>query len=309
MAFYIAAGTIHHRREELMHGKVCLVTGANRGIGYEIALGLARQGARVLVHARTAEKADHTAELIREISGNPAVEGVHADFMRQDDVRQLAADVLRRADRLDVLINNAGGYFTYRTTTDDDHEATLAVNHLAPFILTNALVDRLKASAPSRVVNVSSEAHIRVSNIEDWESRQGYSGYGAYSRSKLANLLYTYDLAHRLEGSGVTVNACHPGLVDTGIIETGLSRWWTRWLIPIAKRFATSPEEGAETPLYLATSPEVEGVTGKYFKRKRPATSSLVSHDATIGARLWNISLRYTGELSEVEITGEHIVG
>src|SRR5690606_23531147 len=135
------------------------------------------------------------------------------------------------------------------------------------------------------------------------------SGYGAYSRSKLANIMFTYDLAHRLQGSGVTVNACHPGLVDTGIIETGLSRWWTRWLIPFAKRFAITPAAGAETPLYLATSPDVEGVTGKYFKNCRPATSSLVSHDATIGARLWNISLRYTGQLSEVEITGEHIVG
>lgn len=301
--------SIPTRSIEHMHGKVCLVTGANRGIGYEIALGLARQGARVLAHARTAEKAEHTASLLREISGNPAVEGVYADFLRQGEVRSLAADVIRRTARLDVLVNNAGGYFTYRTTTDDNHEATLAVNHLAPFILTNALVELLTKSAPARVINVASEAHIRVNNIEDWESRQGYSGYGAYSRSKLANLMFTYDLAHRLERTGVTVNACHPGLVDTGIIENGLSRWWTRWLIPIAKRFTVSPEEGAATPLYLATSPEVAGVTGQYFKRKRPATSSLVSHDATIGARLWNISLRYTGQISEAEITGEHIVG
>jgi NAD(P)-dependent dehydrogenase (short-subunit alcohol dehydrogenase family) len=290
-----------------MHGKVCLVTGANRGIGYETALGLARLGARVLVHARTAAKADQAATAIRTASGNAAVEGVAADFMLQSEVRGLAQEVLQRADRLDVLINNAGGYFTYRETTVDNHEATFAVNHLAPFILTNALVDRMKASAPARIVMVSSEAHIRVRNVEDWESRQGYSGYGAYSRSKLANILYTYDLAHRLQGSGVTVNACHPGLVDTGIIETGLSRWWTQWLIPIAKRFTITPAAGATTPLYLATSPEVEGVTGKYFKRSRPATSSLVSHDATIGARLWNISLRYSGELPEVEITGEHI--
>jgi NAD(P)-dependent dehydrogenase (short-subunit alcohol dehydrogenase family) len=290
-----------------MHGKVCLITGANRGIGYETALGLARLGARVLVHARTAAKADQAATAIRTASGNAAVEGVAADFMLQSEVRGLAQEVLQRADRLDVLVNNAGGYFTYRETTVDNHEATFAVNHLAPFILTNALVDRMKASAPARIVMVSSEAHIRVRNVEDWESRQGYSGYGAYSRSKLANILYTYDLAHRLQGSGVTVNACHPGLVDTGIIETGLSRWWTQWLIPIAKRFTITPAAGATTPLYLATSPEVEGVTGKYFKRSRPATSSLVSHDATIGARLWNISLRYSGELPEVEITGEHI--
>ena len=168
---------------------------------------------------------------------------------------------------------------------------------------------RARQAASVSEWSISSEAHQRTGNVEDWESRTSYSGYGAYARSKLANIMFTYDLAHRLEGTGVTVNACHPGVVDTGIIEQGLSRWWTRWLIPLAKRFAIPPAEGAETPLYLATSPEVEGVSAKYFKRKRPATSSLVSHDATIGARLWNISLRYTGQLSEVEITGEHIVG
>lgn len=291
-----------------MHGKTCLVTGANRGIGFHVALGLARLGARVLVHARTAEKAAEAATAIAAESGNPAVEGVHGDFLHQAEVRHLAEQVLARTDRLHVLVNNAGAYFTYRETTDGDHEATFAVNHLAPFILTNALLDLLKASAPARVVIVSSEAHQRAGNIEDWESRTSYSGYGAYSRSKLANVMFTYDLAHRLEGTGVTVNACHPGLVDTGIIEHGLSRWWTRWLIPIAKRLSIPPAEGAETPLYLASSPDVEGVSAKYFKRKRPATSSLVSHDATIGARLWNISLRYTGQLPDVEITGEHIV-
>ncbi|HPF61006.1 MAG: SDR family oxidoreductase [Gemmatimonadetes bacterium] len=292
-----------------MQGKTCLVTGANRGIGYHVALGLAQRGARVLVHARTAARAAEAAAAIRAESGNDAVEGVHADFLHQAEVRALAAQVHERTDRLHVLVNNAGAYFMYRQTTDGDHEATFAVNHLAPFILTNALVDLLTASAPARVIMVSSEAHQRTGNVEDWESRTSYSGYGAYARSKLANIMFTYDLAHRLEGTGVTVNACHPGVVDTGIIEQGLSRWWTRWLIPLAKRFAIPPAEGAETPLYLATSPEVEGVSAKYFKRKRPATSSLVSHDATIGARLWNISLRYTGQLSEVEITGEHIVG
>lgn len=291
-----------------MQGKVCLVTGANRGVGYEVALGLARLGATVLVHGRTEERASDAARKIREASGNDAVESIHADFMVQSRIRAMAAEIINRVDRLDVLVNNAGTYFTYRTDTVDNHEATFAVNHLAPFILTNALVDLLKKSAPARVINVASEAHQRVSRIEDWESRQGYTGYGAYARSKLANIMFTYDLAHRLEGSGVTVNAVHPGLVDTGLIEEGLSRWWTRWLIPFAKRFAVSSEVGATTPLWLATSPDVAGVTGKYFKKKQAATSSLVSHDATIGARLWNISLRYTGELPEVEITGEHIV-
>ncbi len=291
-----------------MHGKTCLVTGANRGIGREIAIGLARAGERVLVHARTPEKAERTVAEVRAASGSDLVQGFHADFMDQAQVRRLAAEVKAATDRLDVLVNNAATYNTYRQLTHDNHEGTFAVNHLAPFILTRELLGLLEASAPSRVVNVSSEAHQRASNIEDWESRQSYSAYQAYARSKLANVMFSYDLAHRLEGTGVTVNACHPGLVDTGIIETALDRWYSRWLIPIAKRVAIPVEEGARTPLWLAMADDVEGVTGKYFKQEKPTSSSLVSHDATIGARLWNISLRYTGEVPEQEITGEHII-
>lgn len=290
-----------------MRGKVCLVTGGNRGIGREIALGLARAGARVLVHARTAEKGERAAEEIRAASGNGLVQGFHADFIDQAQVRRLAAEVMAATDRLDVLVNNAATYNLHRETAPDGHEATFAVNHLAPFILTRELKSLLRDSAPSRVVNVSSEAHQRASNIEDWESRQSYGAYQAYARSKLANVMFTYDLAHRLEGTGVTVNACHPGLVDTGIIETALDHWYSRWLVPIAKRVAITVEEGARTPLWLAMSEDVEGVTGKYFKEQKAIASSLVSHDATIGARLWNISLRYTGEIPEQEITGEHI--
>jgi NAD(P)-dependent dehydrogenase (short-subunit alcohol dehydrogenase family) len=290
-----------------MRGKVCLVTGANRGIGREIAFGLAKAGARVLVHARTVEHATAAVEELRANSGNTLIQGFAADFQDQGQVRRLAADLRHATDRLDVLVNNAGVYHVHRVMTADNHEATFAVNHLAPFILTRELLSLLEASAPARVINVSSEAHQRATNVEDWESRQSYSGYQAYARSKLANVMFSYDLAHRLEATGVTVNACHPGLVDTGIIETGMSRWWSRWAIPIAKRIAIPVEEGAKTPLYLAMSADVEGVTGRYYKKERPATSSLISHDPTIGARLWNISLRYTGEVPEQEITGEHI--
>jgi NAD(P)-dependent dehydrogenase (short-subunit alcohol dehydrogenase family) len=291
-----------------MRGKVCLVTGANRGIGREIALQLARAGAAVMVHARSADRVEATVADLKAASGSELIRGFAADFLLQQEVRQLAADVMAATDRLDVLVNNAGVFNLYRAAAPDGHEATFTVNHLAPFILTRALKPLLRDSAPSRVVIVSSEAHQRATNIEDWESRKGYSGYQAYARSKLANVMFGYDLAHRLEGTGVTVNSCAPGLVDTGIIEVAMDRWWSRWAIPIAKRIARTVEEGAKTPLYLATSREVEGVTGKYFKNERPTSSSLVSHDPTIGARLWNISLRYTGEISDVEITGEHIL-
>ncbi len=290
-----------------MRGKTCLVTGANRGIGREIALGLARAGARVLVHARTAEHAEQAVADLRAASGNDLVQGFHSDFLEQAQVRRLARDVMQATDRLDVLVNDAGTYFAHRMQGVEGHEATFSVNHLGAFILTRELQELLERSAPARVIMIASEAHQRVSNVEDWESLQGYSGYQAYARSKLANVMFTYDMAHRLEGTGVTVNACHPGLVWTGILEKGFDRWWTRWMIPIAKRFCEPVEAGAETPLYLAQSPDVEGVTGRYFKKQRAIPSSLVSHDATIGARLWNISLRYSGEISDVEITGEHI--
>jgi NAD(P)-dependent dehydrogenase (short-subunit alcohol dehydrogenase family) len=292
-----------------MRGKVCLVTGATQGVGRQVAEGLARLDAKVLVHGRDATKVARTVAELRSASGNPDVHGITADFAVQDEVRRMVAEVEALTDRLHVLVSNAGTFAMQRVETVDGHELTFAVNHLAPFILVNGLVDRLKAGAPSRVVIVASEAHQRVRDVEDWESRKSYGSVTAYSRSKLANVLFAYDLAHRLEGTGVTVNACHPGLVNTALLQSGFDRWYARWLWPIVQKSTITPEEGAETPLYLATSPEVEGVTGKYYKRQRPATSSLISHDATIGARLWNISLRYTGQLSELEITGEHIAG
>lgn len=290
-----------------MRGKVCLVTGANRGVGRAVAEGLARAGAKVFITARTREKADHTVSEIRASTGNPDVHAFVADLAVRAEVRGLVEQVTAATNQLHVLVNNAGTFNTYRTATPDGVEATFAVNHLAPFMLTRGLKELLKASAPARVINIASDTHQQVRDVEDWESRKGYTGFTAYARSKLAMVMFTYDLAHRLEGTGVTVNACTPGLVATGVLENIFDRWWTKWAWPIAKKFTISVEDGAATPLYLATSPEVEGVTGKYFKKLRPATTSLVSHDPTIGARLWNVSLRMTGELPEVEITGEHI--
>lgn len=290
-----------------MRGKVCLVTGASHGIGRAVAEGLARQGATVLLACRDRERGERARAEIAAASGNQQLDVLVADLSVQAQVKQLVAEIQARYPRLDVLINNAGAFFSHRTTTVDDVEATFAVNHLACFILVNELADLLKASAPSRVVIVASEAHQRVSDPEDWVSVKGYSGRTAYNRSKLANVIFGYDMAHRLEGTGVTVNSCHPGVVDTPVLRGLYDRWWTRWLWPMVRRVAITPAEGAKPILYLATSPDVEGVTGKYFKETRPAASSLISHDSVIGARLWNLSLRLTGELPPITITGEII--
>jgi retinol dehydrogenase-14 len=290
-----------------MDGKVCLVTGSTRGIGRATAEALARRGATVLLHGRDQALGEQVRREIAESTGNSRIEVFTADFMVQADVRRLADEIRARHPRIDVLVNNAAAFFMRRTTTGDGVEATFQVNHLSYFQLTNELLSVITDSAPARIINVASESHQRVTDPEDWESSKGYNGITAYSRSKLANVMFTYDLAHRLEGTGVTVNCVHPGRVKTNLLESGFKRWWLHWLWPFVQRFLITPEQGAEAIVHLATSPEVEGVTGKYFKQTRPATSSLISHDAVIGARLWNISLRMTGELPEVTITGEII--
>ena len=291
-----------------MRGKVCLVTGANRGIGRATAEELARQGAVVLLACRTAAEGDAARREIIAATGNESIECFSADLSVQAEVRRLAGEIRDRHTRLDVIVSNAGVFLPDRTMTVDNIEATFAVNHLAPFILINELSDLIAASAPARIVIVASEAHQRVTDPEDWVSTKTYNARTAYNRSKLANVMFCYDLADRLEGTGVTANSCHPGWVNTNILFRMYDRWWLRWLWPaVQKFFTTAPAEGASTVLYLATSPAVEGVTGKYFKQSRPATSSLISHDSVIGARLWNLSLRLSGELPPVTITGEII--
>lgn len=293
-----------------MQGKICLVTGANRGIGRATVEGLARQGATVLMVCRDRTNGEAARREIATATGNQQLELFVADLAVQADVRRLAEEIKARHSHIDVVVSNAGVFHATRETTVDDVEATFAVNHLAPFILINDLTDVLKASAPSRVVIVASDAHQRVTDPEDWVSTRGYNGRTAYNRSKLANVVYSYDLADRLEGTGVTVNACHPGWVNTHVLFSMYDRWWLRWLWPIVQRFFTvTPAEGAKTVLYLATSRDVEGVTGKYFKDSQPTTSSLISHDSVISARLWNLSLRLTGDLPPITITGEHIAG
>ncbi|WP_240907144.1 SDR family oxidoreductase [Paludisphaera rhizosphaerae] len=276
-----------------MKDKVCLVTGATAGIGLVTALELARAGADVLLVGRTPQSAGEAARKIREAVADPDVEPLAADLSSQTAIRRLAADVRRRTGRLDVLVNNAGGIFLDRSETVDGVETTFAVNHLAPFLLTNLLLPLLRAAPSARIVNVASGAHRGVSMpFDDLEGRNHYSGWRAYQRSKLANILFTRELARRLTGEPITVNALHPGYVNTQIFRD--ATWKGSVMRVFANLFALTPEQGAATTIYLATSPEIAGVTGEYFARCKPARSSRASQDDEAARRLWEMSATMT---------------
>jgi len=275
-----------------MNGKICLVTGATRGIGLVTARALAAAGATVLVHGRDGELGASVAEAIRGASGNRAVRFVRADFKHLDEVRDLAQE-LARLPRLDVLINNAGLMDPARTCTAEGYDSTFAVNHLAPFLLTNLLLEKLLRSAPARVIVVASEAHrrARLDFSDLMNARVGF--LQAYERSKLANLLFTRALARRLKGTGVTANALHPGFVASELFRG--SPPLLKWLLTLARPFMRSPKAGAGTSVYLATSPEVEGESGGYYRDCRRAEPSAAAQSDEVAARLWAESVRLTG--------------
>jgi retinol dehydrogenase-12 len=276
-----------------MQGKICLITGATSGIGLVTARELARQGGRVLLVGRSPDKCATTVEQIRAQTGSRQVEALLADLSSQEQIRQLAHQVQERSSHLDVLINNAGGLWLRRELTMDGLEMTFAVNHLAYFLLTHLLLDTLQASAPARIVNVASYAHSKATlDFANLQGERGYHGWQAYCCSKLANVLFTYELARRLMGTGVTANALHPGWVATGF--GGNNGWRGRLLQWAARVKGISPEEGARTILYLATAAEVEGVTGQYFDQQKPVRSSPPSHDEAAAKRLWQVSLELT---------------
>jgi retinol dehydrogenase-12 len=274
-----------------MQNKVVMVTGATNGIGLETARGLASMGATVIGVGRNPQKCADVTKSIAGTTSNPNVEFLVADLSAQSQVRKLAETFKRKYDRLDVLVNNAGGYFARREESTDGIEMTWALNHLNYFLLTDLLLDVLKHSAPARIINVSSGAHTRVKqiNFDDIEFKTGFSGWTVYGHSKLANVMFTYELARRLEGTQVTANALHPGFVATGfghnnggLVRTGINL--------VQKIVAKRPEQGAETSIYLASSLEVEGVTGKYFSDKREIKSSAASYDVNAARRLWELS-------------------
>ena len=290
-----------------MSGKTCLITGATAGIGEVTARELARFGARVIVVGRSPGRCAATVERIQGQTGSSAVESLVADLSVQADVRRLVGEVRERCDRLDVLVNNAGGMFLDRRETVDGIELTLALNHLSYFLLTKRLLPLLEASAPSRIVNVASDAHRGISiDFDDIQGRRRYSGWRAYKRSKLANILFTYELARRLEGTGVTANALHPGFVRTNFFE-GLTGWIGFITRLGASLVAIGPEEGARTSIYLASSPEIEGVSGQYFVKSRPARSSPQSHDRVAADRLWRLSEELTDQGATVAVPDDPV--
>lgn len=274
-----------------MAGKTVLVTGGTGGIGKATAAGLAALGARVGITGRDLARGRAAAADIAAMSGNPAVDAFAADMSSQTEVRRLAREVLDLYPRLDVLVNNVGGFWATRRVTADGLEHTFAVNHLAGFLLTDLLLDRLKASAPARIVTVSSGAQaMGTMNFDDLQGTNGYSAARAYNQSKLANVMFTYELARRLDGTGVTATVLHPGAVRTGFAAEDPSPMWKAFL-PLMRLFLKAPAKGAATSIYLASSPDVEGVTGTYFANKRPKTSSKASYDQAAAARLWQISV------------------
>ncbi len=277
-----------------MAGKSVLVTGGTGGIGRATAIGLAALGARVGITGRDQARAVAAAAGIRAATGNAAVDAFAADMSAQAEVRRLAAQVAGTYPRLDVLVNNAGGFWAHRNVTADGLERTFALNHLAPFLLTSLLLDRLTASAPARIVTVSSGAHARGRiDFDDLQGERNYSGQRAYSQSKLANVMFTFELARRLEGAGVTAAVLHPGVVRTSFGAEDQAAYFAV-MARVARLFMKTPAQGAVTPVYLASSPEVEGITGRYFVSRKPTTSSKASYDTAAAAQLWQVSAGLT---------------
>ncbi len=276
-----------------MQGKTCMVTGANSGIGKATALGLAQMGANVVMVARDRARGEVAQNEVKAKSGNNSVDLLVADLSSQQSIRKLVENFKQHYKQLHVLINNAGVFMLTRRETVDGLEITFAVNYLAPFLLTNLLLDVLKASAPARIVNVSSEAHENgYIKMDDLQAKKNYRPFRAYGQSKLALVMFTYELARRLQGTGVTANCLHPGFVATNIGQSGV--------VPVARPVAKfvlsflgiSPEEGAKTSIYLATSTDVEDVTGKYFVKSVISRSAPISYDESLQRQLWEESAK-----------------
>jgi len=277
-----------------MQGKRCLVTGATSGLGEVTALALAQMGAEVIIVSRVEEKCRRTVEMIQDQTGNPSVDYFRADLSSQNEIRDLAGAVKNEYDRLDVLVNNAGGFFWGRQESVDSIEMTFALNHLNYFLLTNLLLEILEKSPSARIVNVSSGGHNNQEiDFGNLQMERNYIHFTAYGKSKLANLYFTYEMDRRLDGKPITVNAVNPGYTASNIAREGNLFGWI--FMPLTRIIANSTEKGAETIIYLASSEEVEGISGKYYQDKKAIPSSPTSYEVETAERLWIISEQLTG--------------
>jgi len=278
-----------------MSEKVCIVTGSNSGIGKETTLALASMGATMVMVVRDMERGETARREISEKTGHSSTDLMLCDLSSQESIRRFADAFKGKYDKLHVLINNAGAEYDVRQVTVDGFERTLAVNYLAPFRLTHELLPLLKAGVPSRVINITSGLHKSGNvNFEDLQSEKDYDGMRAYANAKLMVLMFTYELARRLEGTGITVNVVHPGFAATNLgRNTGSLR--SSLMFKVMRPFQTSARKAAETSIYLASSPDVEAVTGKYFRRKQEATSSPTSYDERMQKRLWDVTADLLG--------------
>lgn len=275
-----------------MKEKICVVTGANSGIGKITAIELAKLGATVVMLCLDKGQGEEAQSEIKTESGNESIDLILADLSSQQSIRQFVLDYQKKYDKLHVLINNAGVNLTKRYETVDGIERVFAINTLAPFLLSNLLLNTLKKSIPARIINVASSVQSTSINFDKLQSKKYFRSWKAYSRSKTALILITYEFARRLSGSGITINCLHPGFTKTNITHNykGIIKFFTK----IIFGFAQSPEEGAVTSIYLASSPEVEGVSGKYFINKREANSKDITYDTSVAKKLWDVCANLT---------------
>ena len=279
-----------------MKGKRVVLTGASRGIGRETALGLGRMGADLTLVVRDAERGRAVAEEVRALGGGGDVEVVVGDLSSMADVRRAAAEILAKHARIDVLVNNAGALLMDRQVTKDGYEATFATNHLAYFLLTKLLLDAVKKAPAGRIVSVASDAHTRGSlKFDDLMGEKKYVGWFAYAASKLANIAFTSELARQLEGTNVTANSLHPGVIASGFAHNnkGVVGFFAKVIAP----FLMSSEDGAKTTLFLATDPSVATTSGKYFAKSKPKNPSREARDPAVAKRLWSVSEELVGRV------------
>ena len=269
--------------------KFCVITGANAGIGKETAMQLAIKGYHIIMICRNREKAEKAQNEIKDKSGNEKIDLLIADLASLESVKNVAKEFKQKCEYLHVLINNAGMFNRKRMVTENGYESTFAIDYLAHFLLTNSLLDVIKKSTPSRIINVSSNIHLYFKiNFDDLMSEKKYSSQKAYANAKFALVLFTYELARRLNGTGVTVNALHPGHARTKMTAPTKKR--SKIFLSLISSLTKSPEEAARTSVYLASSPEVEGITGKYFKNCKPVKSHKLTYDESLQMKLWRIS-------------------